>query len=289
MAIQQSVENVTPDTARKWLGTQEKNRKPVAAHVAFLKSVMEREAWGVAQPIIFDSKGHLIDGQHRMLAVIEHGAPVKFAVMRGVEPSLWSALDTGRGRKGSDVLSAEGRTQASLLAATLRLVWQDEIGVLGSAAPEARPTNADILDRDLEHPEIGREVLNAVGVNKYARVAPIAFLYWRTFRANRVVAEAFWSGVLTGEGLKRGTPPYLLHSLLIDQRTGRRRLAAVELLAYAIKAWNAALIEDPPQVLRWARGTEDFPPICATRSEAAHAQENARRQRRMRQAALATA
>lgn len=284
MAVHQSVESIAPEMAQKYLNTQVKNRRPVSAHVAYLKAVMDRGAWGVAQPIIFDSASHLIDGQHRLLAVIEHGKSQKFAVMRGVDPDLWSALDTGRGRKGADVLSAEGRTSASLLAAALRLVWQDEMGMLGSNAPEARPTNADLIDRDAEHPEIARDVISAVSVNRHARVAPIVFLYWRSHLANRAVAEAFWPGVLTGENLKRGTPPYLLHFLLIDQKTGAKRLTSMEVLAYAIKAWNAALTENPPKMLRWARGVEEFPSLCSTRSEAERAQYPSRR----RKADLAT-
>lgn len=293
MTIQQSVEAVNPATSQKWLATQRRNRKAVDAHVAYLTAVMNRNEWGVAQPIIFDNSGRLIDGQHRLLAVIQHGKPVKFAVMRGVEPALWAALDTGRSRKGRDVLSANKRPSADLLAATLRLVWQDELQVLGSTAPEARPTNADILDRDAEHPEIGNEVIPAVSTNRYARNAPTAFLYWRTHRANKQVADAFWPGVLTGEQLRRGTAPLLLHRLLIDQKAGARarRLTGPELLAYEIKAWNYALLdeEDAPAHLRWSRGVEDFPPICETRAEAERAQANATRQRRQRQTAPASA
>ncbi len=291
MTIQQSVETVSPATSQKWLITQDRNRKAVDAHVAYLAAVMGRNEWGVAQPILFDTDGRLIDGQHRLLAVIQHGKPVKFAVMRGVEPSLWAALDTGRSRRGRDVLSANKRPNAELLAATLRLVWQDEMGCLGSTEPKARPTNADILDRDVEHPEIGNEVIHAVAVNRFARNAPTAFLYWRTHRANKQVAEAFWPGVLTGEQLRRDTSPFLLHRLLIDQRAGARarRLTGTELLAYEVKAWNYALLdpEDAPAHLRWARGVEEFPPICATRAEAAQAVKSAREQRRAKRAAPA--
>lgn len=291
MTIQQSVETVSPATSQRWLAGQGRNRKPVDAHVAYLAAVMGRGEWGVAQPIIFDTEGNLIDGQHRLLAVIQHAKPVRFAVMRGVDPALWGALDTGRSRKGRDVLSARKRPSADLLAATLRLVWQDELRVLGSTAPEARPTNTDVLDRDAEHPEIGNEVIPAVAVNRYARNAPTAFLYWRTHRANPQVAEAFWPGVLTGEQLRRDTAPFLLHRLLIDQRAGARarRLNGLELLAYEIKAWNYALLdpEDAPAHLRWARGVEDFPPICSTRAQAEQAVKSSRDQRRARRSASA--
>ena len=268
MKPKQTVESFNPAQASKALATQQKNRSVTKAHVAWLSAQMARGEWRLAQPIIFDENDCLIDGQHRLLSVVESGKTIEFHVIRGMDPDSWAVLDTGRIRKGADVLSAEGRSFAPLLAATLRLVWQDELGVLGSSKPEHRPSNEDILDRDREHPEIGRDVVRAVNVGPYARYAAIAFLYWRTFRANKDVAAAFWPGVLTGERLLKKTPPYLLYQLLVQQRTGSRRLNGIELLAYAIKAWNYTLVGSCPAALRWARGAEDFPRINATRPEA---------------------
>lgn len=284
--IESAVEVITPAKARQYLDNQINNRAIVENHVEWLASLMARGEFVVSQAITFDEKDRLLDGQHRLAAVVRYGKPVTFLVVRGVSSKTFSVMDTGRGRKGHDVLSIRGRTGTRLLAAVLRLVWQDELGFLGSNQPEHRPSNSDLLDRDAEHPEIGDSVIRAISASRYSRCAPIAFLYWRTHRANRTVAEAFWPNVISGENLKRGTPAYLLHSLLIQQRTDGRRMNGRELLAYAIKAWNYALLseEDCPAALRWAAGIEEFPAICATRAEAERFTKNARRSRRERAA-----
>lgn len=280
-SIKSSVEFITPAMAKQYLGNQINNRSVTRAHVDWLASLMQRGEFVVSQPITFDEKGRLLDGQHRLMAVCQTGKTISFLVVRGIAESAFAVIDTGRGRKGADVLSIKGRTQSNLLAATLRLVWQDEMGVLGSRDSAHRPSNADILDRDVEHPEIGDEVISAVCQSKYARRAPIAFLYWRTHRANKAVADAFWPGVVSGTRLEKGTPQMLLFNLLIQQQDGERRMVGHELLAYAIKAWNYALLPeaDCPAALRWAAGTEDFPTICSTRPEAERFTKNTRRSR----------
>lgn len=56
---------------------------------------MRRGDWLVThQGIAFDTRGVLVDGQHRLGAVVEADVTVKIAVFTDVEPDTFDVLDT---------------------------------------------------------------------------------------------------------------------------------------------------------------------------------------------------
>lgn len=74
------------------------------------------------EPIIFDEYGLLKDGQHRLLAVLESGIPVKMLVVKGVSHDI-NTFDEGRGRTVTQRAKAEGLAlnTSTLSAATIIL------------------------------------------------------------------------------------------------------------------------------------------------------------------------
>lgn len=71
---------------------------------------MEQGLWKCnGEPIIFDENGLLKDGQHRLLAVLESGVPVKMLIVRGVDRDI-NTFDEGGGRTAAQRAKAEGLT-----------------------------------------------------------------------------------------------------------------------------------------------------------------------------------
>ncbi len=88
---------------------------------------MRRGDWLVThQGIAFDTNGVLVDGQHRLAAIIEADLPVEVTVFTDVEPDTFDVLDTGKRRNAADVLAIEGEKSTATLAAMVRTVWQYE-------------------------------------------------------------------------------------------------------------------------------------------------------------------
>jgi hypothetical protein len=116
-------EIITPEKAKAYLAANTRNRSLNAATVARYKRLIERGEFfhGVAC-ISFDTTGTLIDGQHRLSAVVAAGQPVKMIVVRGMDPAAQAAIDTGRKRSASDWLGILGHKNTRVLAATVRLI-----------------------------------------------------------------------------------------------------------------------------------------------------------------------
>lgn len=101
-----TVELITPEYARQILEHNTKNRKPRTGLVAQYARAMERNEWKLThQGIAINCDGTLLDGQHRLLAVISSGVTVRMLVTRGVPSDSQVAMDDHCPRSVSDALT----------------------------------------------------------------------------------------------------------------------------------------------------------------------------------------
>jgi hypothetical protein len=102
--------DVTPEMAAAWLQNN-KNRKIIATHVAALKKEMVSGHWvtGLDQ-IAFDRHGNLLEGQHRLTALVELGVTLKMLVVRGLDDLAALKRGTGVGWRLVDRL---GKTNSA--------------------------------------------------------------------------------------------------------------------------------------------------------------------------------
>src|SRR5262249_11917158 len=75
------------------------------------------------QGIAFDTSGRLIDGQHRLLAVLRSGMTIPFMVFRNVDMEIADSIDTGRKRSFADFSILEGRKLTGHHESTLRAMF----------------------------------------------------------------------------------------------------------------------------------------------------------------------
>ena len=89
-----SLEAITPKQASDYLRKNFKgNRKLSNVRVRRYANVMKRGHWRVThEGIAFDDDGHLIDGQHRLSAIVESGATVQMLVVTGLPTEVYQAL-----------------------------------------------------------------------------------------------------------------------------------------------------------------------------------------------------
>lgn len=96
---------VTPEMARRWLTQNTINRPLNAAHVAFIAKKIEQNEWMVThQGIAFSSDGTLLDGQHRLAAIVQTGKAILLTVTFGQDIATFAAIDDVRRRSTADAL-----------------------------------------------------------------------------------------------------------------------------------------------------------------------------------------
>jgi len=193
------------------------------------------------ESIKLDHDGTLLDGQHRLAAIIEAGIPVSLLVITGFDTVAQDTMDTGRPRTSADVLSLHGETHATLLAATLRRVWMWDNGH-HRLHSNYKPTNAECAALLSERGEIRRSVEIAAGIYKTFPQIPLsvtATAHHILSRVDTAVAVWFFARVGDGANLPVGHPVLTLRTRILNDRMDGKRLPEYRVLAYLIRSWNA--------------------------------------------------
>lgn len=97
------VVSVTPAIAERLMQRNSSNRKLREHKVREYADMMTRGVFVLThQGICFDSSGTLLDGQHRLAAIIKSNITVPMSVTIGANPDTFSVLDSGLSRTITD-------------------------------------------------------------------------------------------------------------------------------------------------------------------------------------------
>src|SRR5271166_4925370 len=98
--MRSEVVSVTPELAKRWLGKNHPGNRPVAwSRVASFANDMRDGNWKLThQAIGFDGSDMLIDGQHRLEAVVQSGVTVQMLVVRNRVGDFHDPIDRGAPR-----------------------------------------------------------------------------------------------------------------------------------------------------------------------------------------------
>jgi len=127
------VEAIDPSLAALLLTGNVRNRKISKGHVDALVRDMLTGGWRLThQGIALDRVGRLLDGQHRLSAIVKSGCTIQMSVTYNADPEAFRAVDVGhRSRTVADVYGmANGARYATLITASLRTM-----GMLTGAIP----------------------------------------------------------------------------------------------------------------------------------------------------------
>lgn len=85
-----TIEEIDPAQAATMLLHNTRNRPMKPATVNTYAKVMSSGDWTfTGESISFDLRGRLVNGQHRLSAVVKSGVPITVVVVRGVPDSAW--------------------------------------------------------------------------------------------------------------------------------------------------------------------------------------------------------
>ena len=84
-----TIDVITPEQAQAYLDNNAKHRPIKEKKVAEYMAEMEDGTWKLnGKTICFDWNGRLLNGQHRLSAVVRSRVPLTTVVVRGLDPAL---------------------------------------------------------------------------------------------------------------------------------------------------------------------------------------------------------
>lgn len=137
------IETIDPELAEALLQGNVRNRNISMQLVDCMVRDMKAGNWRVShQGIAVDKDARLLDGQHRLTAIVKSGVTVQMAVTYNVDPEAFGVIDlNNRPRTQADILGLTYDTKYSrALVAALKLIGTLSTGI---EALKARPTFAE--------------------------------------------------------------------------------------------------------------------------------------------------
>lgn len=273
-----AVETVRPSTAREWLTHNTRNRNWRPDRIVQYAHDMRVGNWHMTgEPIKFAYTGRLLDGQQRLMAVVDANVEVDFLVVRGLAENAQRHMDSGAARTAGDALRLDGYTNTAALAAAARhgflhdtgqtfgirreLIEPDSVEIAEEfeergelfGIRQPRVSHADIIDWVVNHPAIV-EASDFCVRNAIVRI-PLPpsvkiYTFYLFAQIDQEQAEEFFDllSLLTDrerlatenpKPLKKGSPVLALMSRLDKIREDNERVPTRELLALVLRAWNA--------------------------------------------------
>lgn len=166
------IELITPNMARAYLERNTQNRALRDTVVKNYAEIIKAGDWLLThQGIAFDVSGRLLDGQHRLSAIVMSGIAVEMSVARGLPAEAFKTLDRGLARTLSDLTKLNPRD-----CETFRLAWRLSGG-------HGKPSAQAIIDI--------HSVLGALATEQH-RIAPTkaAFFSCSPMRLAAIVSHA---------------------------------------------------------------------------------------------------
>lgn len=244
-----NIEHIGPREAIALLAHNHQNR-PLSAHaVRRYAKAMKEGQWRLnGEGIQIADDGTLLNGQHRLQAIVSSGVTVPILLVRGVARDTFSTFDDGKKRNGTDVLSLRGEKNAAVLLTSARTIL---LMTRGSTVFNM-VTNSDVLATVDAYPEV------RTWVNKYANTAKIKNVFPNylpgvlTLASSRYgfeVVESFFNKLASGENLSATDPAFQLREKFMTAPKGLRMSQEMK-IAYCVKAINAHIQGKPMKILR---------------------------------------
>jgi hypothetical protein len=250
---------ITPDLAAHWLQRSAKalNRKLKWSVARRYARDMQAGKWTMScQGIEFDREGLLLNGQHRLHAIVSADMPITLLVGFGVQPEAQRNIDTNATRSLGDAFHLVGVRDAGMVSTIVRvLVMVEKAGTWEAYHDYGySPTRAECW----AYWETHRDIEEVITLTRSLRVCLHASiggpLLYTTSKTHPVEAHKFWRGMADGVGLGGADIRHLLRERLIKDRQAKHaKMVEKDIVAFTIKAWNCYLEgkEGNWATLRW--------------------------------------
>lgn len=253
MGIEHDFVAVSPEIAAQFLKHNTKNRPLNKRSVEVYAKEMREGRFNVnGETIKFAESGRLLDGQHRLHAIIKTGLTFPMLIVKGLDESVFATIDCGKKRTGANVLAIQGEKNYGTLSAAVVFVHRYKHDDL--MGYERKYIPAEILEHLKEYGDRLRESVAFVYSIKSHRVlAPsvAAALHYIFALLDEDQANAFWEGVVTGENLSSNSPIYQCREKLVANKAAKAKHNSTHIAGLCIKAWNLYRQGKPCKVLRF--------------------------------------
>lgn len=220
------ITQLTPEMAKDWLEkyNTENFRKLAKKTVTKYSNEMRRGRWVLnGESIKFGMRGKLIDGQHRLAAVVQSGVTVETLVVWDACGTSAATIDRGKSRSIPDILNHEGFVNTKVLSSAVQAIVRYAKGLWAVGGAHHYIVDSEIVDFCRENNEELQSVIRLCqrkhspldGIR--TTVIAIVFIANHCRAPNNELSRWFIDSLISGEGLTEGDAVLHLRNRLIAE------------------------------------------------------------------------
>lgn len=241
------IEIITPTIAEKYLEKNITNRQLSQKLVnRYVKTILAGEWLLDGQTIKFSENGTLLDGQHRLSAIMLSDTPLQTIVVRGLDPAAFQTIDTGKRRTMGDALYVCGYKNVNILSSAIRVAHVIESNKLKNIYPALfngiKISNIQVIELAKQKQDIVESVRATGSEYDYTKklLGPggAAGLHYIFNKKDKKLCEILYAGLATGANLPRDSVILDVRNKLIRNLTEVRKLGFSDRIILVIRAWN---------------------------------------------------
>lgn len=216
---------ITKALAKRWLEWNVSNRNLRESWVKHLMNEMNEDKFDTKNGEMFcrfDRDGILIDGQHRLHALVRSNLDeITVPVWFGLSRDSFTTIDDNIRRSPGDVLHIEGYSNANNLASIVKLTMRILDNTNTKSETNSRVSNGDVLRYVYEYPAIVRSNQFATSSynasDKLLTTSIIGSLHF-ILKDHQDKVEYFFNRVGDGENLTKDSIIYVLRKILLKDK-----------------------------------------------------------------------
>ena len=259
---------VTPEIAKGYLSKNKNNRRFKNPTVSRYSDDMQNGRWkeNTGELIKISKNGNVLDGQHRLLAVVQSNTSIYFHFAFDVSEDVFDVLDTGSLRSSIDGFYIKGIKNATSLPSIISLHYNLlNGGKSKDAQKNNKLTNSEVLSKYYENTFLWDSVARKTMAwyQSFAKILTpsiIGGIYSLARNVDEVKADSFMDELCTGADISNNVVNILRNTLMKDKISLRKMPMPLK-LALIIKCWNFYKEDITPKILKWDSSSEKFPQI----------------------------
>jgi hypothetical protein len=257
-------ELITPAYAKELLEKNTCNRRLKLANILkYAKDIANGQWRETGEAIKFSKTNVLLDGQHRLLAVIKANVPTYFHIAFGLEDSTLPFLDTGSSRSAADVFKIKGIKYSNKIPSIIAFYNLLSDGKFNRLQKNYKANNNELLEQ-YELEANYWEVIARQSDNYYTAFSKAlspshiggfsAFFY----ELNETKGLAFMYQLCTGLSIDNNVVALLRNKLYSDKIAVRKMPLNLK-IALVIKTWNFFVSNQTVKFLKFDMEREEYP------------------------------
>jgi hypothetical protein len=256
---------ITPSIAKKYLEQNINNRRYSQPVLLRYTADMINNKWkqDTGECIKISKTGRILDGQHRLKAVILSNCSIYFYVATNIDDSVFDVLDTGKARNSSDCFYVAGIKASNTIPSMISYYNLLKDNKRSGVQINQKATNSNLLEQYYQDELFWDNIARSsnswyVAFAKILKPSMIGGFYAHFYKLNSNKAEAFMNQLCTGSEISNSIINLLRNKLMQDKMSPRKMPTTLK-MALIIKAWNHYINNNNVKILKFDTVRDDFP------------------------------